>query len=344
MPTLLVTGSAIASKGVLGMKPARLVFPLVLSTAIVAIGGQEQQKPPGSPPLPPPVSGATNEPQSGPAVKSPSKAERKAEPAQLNKPNEAREQEAMRNFLAIGAPPDPEAVKRGQATFVATCGFCHGSNANGGATGPDLVRSVLVLHDQGTSKEIGPVIRNGRPSKGMPAFPSLTDAQVHDIAAFLLGRTQAAANRMEYKILNIVTGDPKAGGAYFQAHCAECHSPTGDLAHIASKFDSTALQSRFLYPGTERRFGTGPPPDPRAQKRVTVTLASGQSYSGQLERMDDFSVALRDESGAYHSWLLEEGDGVRVHVQDPLQEHAKLLRQYTDEDVHNILAYLETLK
>jgi mono/diheme cytochrome c family protein len=266
-----------------------------------------------------------------------------ANPAPPPPDQNAAEKEAVRNFLAIGAPPDAEAVKRGQALFVSTCGFCHGSNAGGGATGPDLVRSVLVLHDQGTGKEIGPVIHNGRPNKGMPAF-SLSDAQIKDIAAFLLSRTQAAANRMEYKILNVVTGDPKAGETYFAAHCASCHSPTGDLAHIAGKMDAVALQSRFLYPRTQQFFGPGETPDPRAQKTVTVTLASGQTISGKLDRIDDFSVSLTDAAGEHHSWLYDSERGIKVEVNNPLQGHIDLLKQYTNEDMHNILAYLETLK
>jgi mono/diheme cytochrome c family protein len=255
----------------------------------------------------------------------------------------AAEKEAVRNFLAIGAPPDPAAVKRGQALFVSTCGFCHGSNAGGGATGPDLVRSVLVLHDQGSGKEIGPVIRNGRPARGMPAF-GLTDPQISDIAAFLLSRTQAAANRMEYKILNVVTGDPKAGETYFTAHCASCHSPAGDLAHIASKMDAAALQSRFLYPRARQSFSAATPPDPRAQSTVSVTLASGQTFTGKLDRIDDFSVSLTDQAGEHRSWLLESSPGIKVEVTNPLQTHIDMLKQYTDADMHNILAYLETLK
>jgi len=152
--------------------------------------------------------------------------------------------DAMRNFFGLGPPPDRAAVERGQQLFVTSCGFCHGTNATGGNSGPDLVRSVLVLHDEGTGSQIGPVILNGRPAKGMPKFP-MTDAQVKDIAAFLLSRSQSAANRMTYKILNVVTGDPKAGEVYFSSHCSSCHSATGDLAHIAVKYDATTLQSRF---------------------------------------------------------------------------------------------------
>jgi cytochrome c553 len=201
-----------------------------------------------------------------------------------------------------------------------------------------------VLHDQGTGKEIGPVIHNGRPARGMPAFPNFTDAQINDIAAFLLSRTQAAANRMEYTIQNIVTGDPKAGAAYFQAHCSNCHSPDGDLAHIAAKYEPVALQGRFLYPQTSNPLDQGPPPDARALKEVKVTLPSGETYSGALVRTDDFSIALRENSGVYRSWIYDDVKGIHVEVHDPLQAHAKMLREYTDSDMHNILAYLETLK
>jgi mono/diheme cytochrome c family protein len=201
-----------------------------------------------------------------------------------------------------------------------------------------------VLHDEGTGTEIGPVIKNGRPDKGMPKFP-MTDAQIKDLAAFLLSRNQAAANRMEYKIQNIVTGDPQAGAAYFAAHCASCHSATGDLAHLAGKYDPVALQSRFLYPETRRWPGMpGPPPDPRGITTVTVALASGQKASGELKQIDDFSVGLVDSSGSYHTYPLGDDSGNHAEIHNPLEAHADLLKQYTDADMHNLLAYLETLK
>ena len=214
----------------------------------------------------------------------------------------------------------------------------------GGNGGPNLAQSVLVLHDKGSGSEIGPVILHGRTGKGMPAF-AFTDAQIKDVAAFLLSRSQGAANRMEYKLLNIVTGDPKAGEAYFSAHCASCHSATGDMAHIAAKYEPAALQGRFLYPKEPRNFGgAGPPPDPRGEKTATVTLASGQSFTGVVNHIDDFSVALTEPSGEHHSWLLDEEKGMRVEVTDPLKAHADLLPQYSNADMHNMLAYLETLK
>lgn len=252
-------------------------------------------------------------------------------------------QEAVRDFMAIGKAPDPAAVKRGQAIYVPSCGFCHGSTGRGGSTGPSLVRSVLVLHDQGTGKEITPVVRNGRAEKGMPPFPQLQDGQVKDIAAFLLSLIQANANRNDYKILNIVTGDAAKGEAYFKNRCADCHSPTGDLAHIASKFEPVALQSRFLFPKTDWYPGM-PPRDPREVSTATIKLPSGQTYTGTLDKLDDFSITIIDASGEHHTWSLETEPKITVDINDPLKAHLDMLPHWTDADMHNMLAYLETLK
>jgi mono/diheme cytochrome c family protein len=238
---------------------------------------------------------------------------------------------------------DPQAVERGKQQFVASCGFCHGANATGGESGPDLIRSVLVAHDKG-GDQIGPVVLGGRPDKGMPKL-NMTKQQITDIAAFLHQKAEEKSNRGAYGIQNVVTGDPKAGQAYFANQCASCHSPTGDLAHIAGKYDPPALQSRFLYP--RGRAGRGPgrsPAAPLVPVKVTVTPPSGQPVSGILDQMDDFSVSLRDSEGEFHSWLRDRTPGLRIEIQDPLARHAELLERYTDADMHNIVAYLETLK
>lgn len=242
---------------------------------------------------------------------------------------------AKPNFFGLAPRPDTEAVARGQQQFVASCGFCHGSSGKGGNNGPDLVRSVLVLHDEGSGKEVGPVILNGRPAKGMPKF-AMTDGQIKDISAFLLSLSHAAVNRGDYKILDVVTGNTKDGKAYFDKRCASCHSPTGDLAHLAGKYDPVALQSRFLYPKTRLT--------PKGQITAGVTLPSGEIFRGVLDQIDDFSVSLTDSTGQYRSWVLNESNGIKVDVIDPLKGHEDLLKQYSDTDMHNILAYLVTLK
>jgi cytochrome c oxidase cbb3-type subunit III len=240
-----------------------------------------------------------------------------------------------------GGVQDPAAVERGRELFAPTCGFCHGADARG-RSGPDLVRSNIVLHDV-KGNLIGPVVRNGRPLQGMPAF-SLSSDQISDIAAFLHSKTHGAANRFTYVISGLVTGDAKAGEAFFNGagKCNACHSPQQDLAHIASKYDPVELQSRLLSP---------PSPDytelstakttPRAAVEVTVKLPQEESVSGTLVDLDSFDISLIDSRGWFHSYPRAH---VQLEIRDPLQAHREMLPNYTDKDMHNLLAYLETLK
>jgi len=247
--------------------------------------------------------------------------------------------EGTREFLGLGPPPDAAAAARGAKLYATTCSFCHGPAARG-AEGPDLVRSAVVLHDE-KGELISPVIHNGRPDHGMPAFASFTEPQLYDIAEFLHMQVELAANRGTYKLLNIVSGNPKAGEAYFNGpgKCNTCHSLTGDLAHIGSKLEPGDLQQTFLYPGSR---GYEPGPAARQEQKVTVTLASGQVLSGALKHLDDFNVSLYDAAGNFHS--IARNKNVKVELEDKLVAHRQLLDQYTDADVHNLTAYLVTLK
>jgi len=253
-------------------------------------------------------------------------------PAKRNAQN-GRGAQSTHDFLGLGAVPDAEAAARGQKLFATNCAFCHGMKATGGDTGPDLLRSSVVLHDQ-KGELVGQVVHNGRPDKGMPAFAGFTDVQLYDLAEFLHQRVEETANRGTYKLLNVVTGDPKAGEAYFNGpgKCNTCHSVTADLAHIGSKFSPPDLQQAFLYPREGRD----------AVRKVNVTLPSGQTLAGALKRLDDFNVSLYDDSGEYHS--IPRTPGTKVDVEDPLAAHRELLNRYTDSDMHNLTAYLATLK
>ncbi len=256
-------------------------------------------------------------------------------------PKPAPQRQPARNSFLISRPvPDAAAVERGQKNFVANCGFCHGSNANGGEGGPDLIRSVLALDDDDGDK-IGPVILKGRPEKGMPPF-AMTSAQIKDIASFLRARQQAAINRGAYPIQNVVTGNARSGEAFFKGagRCNTCHSPTGDFAGIGKKYEPVMLQSRMLYPTARRgRRASAAKPVPSV---VTVSLPSGQSFKGTLEYLDDFNVSLREPSGDYHSFSRDPG--MKVDVQDPRAAHAELVKTITDAQMHDLLAYLVTLK
>jgi len=244
-----------------------------------------------------------------------------------------------REFLGLGRAPDAQAAARGEKLYAANCAFCHGEKARG-ASGPNLIRSEVVLKDD-KGELIAPVISKGRVDQGMPAFAALTEAQLADIAEFLHLQVELVANRGTYKRLNVVTGDPKAGEAYFNGAggCAKCHSVTGDLAHIGAKYQAEALQTRFVWPGGGG-FGGGGRGAARPQK-VTVTLPSGQSIAGTVKQIDDFDISIFDASGVYYSW---PAASVKVVLEDRFAGHRELLDKYTDADMHNLTAYLVTLK
>lgn len=237
-----------------------------------------------------------------------------------------------REFLGLGAPPDTAAAARGEKLFAPNCGFCHGEKARGGS-GPNLIRSPLVLHDE-KGETIGPAVAKGFPDKGMPPFPNFTAAELADIAQYLHLQVELVANRGTYKRLNVVTGNAAAGQAYFNGAgaCNACHSPTGDLAHIGSRYEPDQLQNRFIWPAGGRGG---------ARQKVTVTLPDGKTITGSVRRMDDFDISITDASGAYRSW---PRDRVKVELEDRLAAHRKLLEKYTDADMHNLTAYLVTLK
>jgi mono/diheme cytochrome c family protein len=270
------------------------------------------------------------------------------EPATTNNQTAASSGNLTNSAALAGSKQDPAAVERGAKAFATYCAGCHGPAAKGGPGAPDLVRSVLVLDDE-KGILIGPVIREGRPDKGMPKL-GLTEQQISDVVAWLHLQTYAAGHRGTYTFQNIVTGDAKKGEAYFngEGHCNTCHSATGDLAGIASKYDALSLQSRWLAPGESRgRPRRGKPS--RASRggttpTVTVTLADGKSFSGKLDHIDDFTVSLRDSAGNFRSFTRDGANPPQVKVVDPLKEHTEMLGKYTDADIHNVTAYLVTLK
>jgi cytochrome c oxidase cbb3-type subunit III len=229
---------------------------------------------------------------------------------------------------------DSAAADRGKRMYLQYCVNCHGSQAKGTDDGPDLIRSIVVLHDKAGS-ELAPALKKLTNHKG-----DLAQAQVRDLSQFLKQRVEETVkDRNATRPPNVLTGNAAAGKSYFegQGKCASCHSTTGDFAGIAKKYDPLTLQQRLLFP---RSGGRGTPPVRPTQ--VTVTPASSPPVSGSLDRIDDFSVSLRDSAGDYHSW--PRTPNLKVELRDPYTAHNELLDQYTDADIHNLVAYLETLK
>jgi len=226
---------------------------------------------------------------------------------------------------------DQATVDRGKALYGVQCNFCHGSDARGGEGGPNLLRSDLVLNDK-NGESIAQVVQNGRGE--MPRI-DLTNQQVSDIAAYIHSFRVGGYDISRMTPPSILVGDAAAGEKAFQVRCAGCHSPTGDLKGIASKYSNPKrLQNTFLMPGG----GRGGTP-----ASVTVTMPGGQKVEGRLIRIDDFTVTLADADG-FQQTIRRDGDIPKVELHDPLKPHRDLLPTYSDTEIHNITSYLVTLK
>jgi cytochrome c oxidase cbb3-type subunit 3 len=236
-------------------------------------------------------------------------------------------------------PGDAAAIERGKGLYGVNCQFCHGADTRGGDGGPSLLRSALVLADD-HGELMAPVVRSGRP--GMPKF-TLTDEQVADVAAFVHSFRAAGYDESRMRPPSILVGDAKAGETYFASKCASCHSPTGDLRGLATRIaDPRLLQQTWLMPGSGAGRGAAPVVSLPATT-VTVTLPSGERIEGKLDRIDDFTVSLTTADGTRRSFRTE-GNTPKVEIHDPLQPHRDLWRTYSDTDIHNVTAFLVTLK
>jgi cytochrome c oxidase cbb3-type subunit 3 len=241
---------------------------------------------------------------------------------------------ASQTKTSTPAPPSapPAVVERGKSLFAQDCAFCHGRDGGGGESGPNLMDSDLVTSDVRGNK-IGPVVRNGRPESGMPAF-KLSPQEITALAAFLHGQKKKfesrPGGRRGVSVSDLQTGNVESGKQYFNGPgtCSSCHSPTGDLAGVARRFRGLELEKRMLYPRN-------------APATVTVTLPSGETVSGKLAYQDEFTIGMIDAAGWYQSW---PANSIKYTINAPAEAHVELLGKYTDDDVHNLMAYLQTLR
>ena len=240
-------------------------------------------------------------------------------------------------------PVDQDSANRGEKIFAQSCAQCHGPEARGTDLGPDLIRSLVVLHDrmqQLHGAELAPLLKKP-PRHNF----DVNESQVADISQFLtreINRTLRSG--YSNQPTNMLSGDPKAGEAFFNGAggCNKCHSPAGDLAGIATRYEPPMLQQRFVFPNSGRVARGADGPTAPAKSQVTVTPPGGKPVKGTLVRIDDFIVTLLDATGETRT--LTRVPGMKVDVSDPFAAHIALLDKCTDADIHNMTAYLETLK
>jgi len=236
---------------------------------------------------------------------------------------------------------DPAAVVHGKALYGINCQACHGQDLRGGDMGgPNLLRSQAALTDQHGEKII-PIIQGARMAQGMPNI-GLNNEDAGAVAAYIrsvigtISGQGAPPGERQKKPLDILVGDAARGQAYFAAHCASCHSPTGDLKGIGSKYaEPSQLQGNWLRGGSGQHMA---PPS-----TVDVTVSPQDKLSGELVHVDDFLVTLKLSDGTERSFA-RTGDVPAVVVHDPLEQHREMLPRYTDRDIHDVTAYLVTIK
>jgi len=330
--------------------------------ASIAVGPTAQETtappPPGTPGPPAPPQGpaqAPPAPQGTPAAPAPN-----APPGGANAPvpiQGGRGRGAPATFPAQQRPPgDPALIARGQGIYGVNCRICHGTDLRGGEMGGvNLLRSQLVLNDQ-KGELILPVVKNGRLNPNMPPmppFPGLPDDDVRALAEYIhsvhatMGGQGSPPGRNPTNVeLNVLVGDAVAGAAVFAATCASCHSVTGDLKGIGSKFEEPRLLQNAWVSGSSGRFGGGGRGGGGVGNPATVTMADGSNITGTLVRQDDWLVVLTLPDGTRKS--MARNNGVpKVDVTDPNAAHKKMVLELDDpanKKMHDVTAYLWTVK
>ena len=320
--------------------PARSIAVVVVAFAAttglgLAQGGTPQGQPPaGQNPAPAP-----------PAGRGAGQAPRGAGPGEAGQGGGGR-RGGFTQFTRELASPD--VLVRGKSLYEANCASCHASDLRGGQNGSNLLRSGTALSDK-KGELVGAAISQHTPAISLVSADSVAIAEyIHSIHATMSGQGSPPGRNPTGIELNILVGDAQAGETYFATACASCHSVTGNLKGIGSKYpDPRALQNAWVA-GSSGRFGGGGGRGGGggAGNPATVTLADGSKLEGTLVRKDDWLVVLTLPDGTRKS--IARTNGVpKVDVKDPSEAHKKMVLELDDPDnkkMHDVTAYLWSVK
>ena len=113
------------------------------------------------------------------------------------------------------------AAPHGDELYVTHCSSCHGNDGKGGVGVPIALPSFL---DSVSDEYLMKTIRHGRPGRIMPAFDSLSDAQVNAIVTHVRSWSDNPAPE-ESQV--VIKGDAKHGEQLYEKYCVQCHGENG---------------------------------------------------------------------------------------------------------------------
>ena len=235
---------------------------------------------------------------------------------------------------------------RGKSLYDANCAGCHAVDMRGVLSrgGPNLLRSAVTMDDQ-RGELIGATMSKHTPPLNLVGDDIVAVSEyIHSILA-TMGSQGSPPGRIPTGLqLNVLVGDAQAGKAYFDAHCASCHSATGDLKAIGGRYeDPRSLQNAWVAGTSSSNPFAGRASE--VGRAATVTMPNGNKIEGKLARRDDFAVILTLADGTRRTIAIE--DGVKVVVADPQAAHKQMVLELDDaenKNMHDVTAYLATLK
>jgi cytochrome c oxidase cbb3-type subunit 3 len=241
-----------------------------------------------------------------------------------------------------------DVLARGKTLYDANCASCHAADFRGTDKGVNILRSGPALDDK-HGELIAKVLAQHTPPVNLVEADTVATAEyIHSVLATTGGQGSPPGRNPTGLNLNVLVGDANAGKAYFGAHCASCHSATGDLKGIASKYedDPRGLQGAWVSGSKAGVFRGGRGGAIGIGENATVTLAGGEKVQGKLVKKTDFLVVLTMADGTRRSWV-RENDVPKVEITDPQAAHKKMAIELDDPDnknMHDVTAYLATLK
>ena len=257
-----------------------------------------------------------------------------------------RSPDKFNQFTRALAPQD--VLLRGKELYDAHCASCHAADMRGIAgKGNNLLRSPIAMDDQHGELINAHLAKHDPPVNLVQTDGVAVSEFIHSVLATMGAQGSPPGRNPVGLHLNVLTGDAQAGKTYFDAHCASCHSITGDLKGIGAKYegDPAGLQNTWVSGsagfGRGGRGGRG-----GGGRKVTGTMQNGQKIEGTLVSENDFLGVLSLSDGARRCIAINYCVP-KVEVEDPQAAHKKMVMDLDDphdKNMHDVTAYLATLK